>query len=226
MIKKNTNYFVIPLAICVVLFLALYSNSTLDFDKYKYSTEGLDLNFTVSKDIAFLAEDSNEKTLQSINENMFFPHLGKTYIGFKEALGFKESGGNYFTVNTYGYLGKYQFGAETLKMIGIYKPNQFLYNPGLQEKAFLANAERNKWILRKDIKRFVGKRMSGVPITESGILAAAHLAGPGSVKKFLRSYGKNNFEDAFGTSIRNYMKKFSGYDTSLVVADRKAKAVL
>lgn len=224
MIKKKTNYFVIPLAICVVLFLALYSNSSLEFDNY--TTDGSDLHFTVSKDVAHLSDDFNKKSLSTLNENIFFPHLGKTYVGFKEALAFKESGGNYFTVNTHGYLGKYQFGAETLKMIGIYNPNQFLYSPELQEKAFLANAERNKWILRKDIKRFVGKRISGVNITESGILAAAHLAGPGSVKKYLRSYGVHNFEDAFGTSIKNYMKKFSGYDTSLIVADQKAKAVL
>ena len=145
---------------------------------------------------------------------------------FKEALAFKESRGNYFSVNTFGYLGKYQFGAETLKMIGIYSPNQFLQNPELQEKAFLANAERNKWILRKDIKRFTGKTVDGILVTESGILAAAHLAGPGSVKKFLRSYGQNNFADAYGTTVKKYMKKFSGYDTSSIKANRRAKATV
>ena len=60
-------------------------------------------------------------------------------------------------------------------------------------------------------------------ITESGILAAAHLAGPGSVKKYLRSYGKEGFSDAFGTSIRYYMKKFSGYDTSSIKPLKKVK---
>ena len=38
------------------------------------------------------------------------PFLGSSYIGFKEALAFKESQGNYFITNTLGYLGKYQFG--------------------------------------------------------------------------------------------------------------------
>ncbi len=131
---------------------------------------------------------------------------------------------NYFTVNTLGYLGKYQFGKETLKMIGIYSPNQFLKNPELQEKAFFANTKRNKWVLRKDIKRFEGKSIGGVKVTESGILAAAHLAGPGSVKKFLRSYGSSNFSDAYGSSVKYYMKKFSGYDTSIVIPNKKAKA--
>ena len=65
--------------------------------------------------------------------------------------------------------------------------------------------------------------ISGVLITESGILAAAHLAGPGNVKKYLRSYGANDFADGYGTTVTYYMKKFSGYDTSFVKPNRKAK---
>lgn len=209
------NFFV-PFAICFVIALALYPDSKVD--PKQYSTDGLELDYTVNADLA-MVED-----VETASDNIFTLHLGKSFEGFKEALAFKESQGNYFTVNTYGYLGKYQFGAETLKMIGIYNPNQFLYNPELQEKAFLANAERNKWILRRDIKRFVGKHISGVEVTESGILAAAHLAGPGSVKKLLRSYGQNNFADGFGTTVSYYMKRFSGYDTSSVTPNRKAKA--
>ena len=154
------------------------------------------------------------------------PVLGKSYIGFKEALGFKESRGNYKTVNQYGYLGKYQFGKGTLELIGVYNTRSFLESPELQEAAFYANASRNKWILKRDIKRFVGKNINGIVITESGILAAAHLAGPGSVKKYLRSWGATAFSDAFGTTLGYYMKKFGGYDTSFVKPERKAKATL
>jgi hypothetical protein len=159
-----------------------------------------------------------------LNES-FSPYLGKTFVGFKEALAFKESRGDYSSVNTFGYLGKYQFGSETLKLIGIYNPAQFLKNPALQERAFIANASRNKWILRRDIKNFVGKRINGILITESGILAAAHLAGPGSVKEYLRSYGLDNFSDGYGTTVEYYMKRFSGYDTSFVKPDKLAKAI-
>lgn len=80
----------------------------------------------------------------------------------------------------------------------------------------------NKWILRKDIRQFTNKYINGIHITESGILASAHLAGAGNVKKFLRSNGKFQFNDAFGTSIEEYMKKFAGYDVSIIKADRKA----
>lgn len=151
------------------------------------------------------------------------PYVGKNYLGFREALAFKESQGNYFVVNSLGYLGKYQFGKGTLEMLGIYDTQAFLHNPKLQEKAFEANASRNKWILRKDIKRSVGKRINGVLITESGILAAAHLAGPGSVKKYLRSGGSEGFSDAYGTTVRHYMKKFAGYDVSSIKANKKAR---
>jgi hypothetical protein len=111
-------------------------------------------------------------------------------------------------------------------MIGVYNTKDFLQNPEAQEKAFMANAERNKWILRKDIDKFVGKTINGVSITESGILAAAHLAGPGNVKKFLRSYGSDGFADAYGTTVQYYMKRFSGYDTTIVKPNRKAKVEL
>ncbi len=218
MIKNSVKNFLLPFSICLVIALALYPDSTLNSDLY--STEGLDLDYNISAELAM-----TEETL-GIKPNMFTPHLGKSFEGFKEALAFKESRGDYFTVNTLGYLGKYQFGAETLKILGIYNPNQFLYNPELQEKAFMANASRNKWVLRKDIARFDGKWIGGVEITESGILAAAHLAGPGSVKKYLRSYGSDNFADAYGTTVKYYMKRFSGYDTSIIEPDKKAKARL
>ena len=220
MLKKIIDYILIPFAICVVLYLALFPKATVDMTKF--STAGLELNYTVSEDMALLSTD--QSAFQPKVYNKYFPYLGKSYIGFKEALAFKESQGNYFTVNDLGYIGKYQFGAETLKSIGVYNPEYFLYTPELQEKAFLANSERNKWILRKDIARFVGKDIHGVTITESGILAAAHLAGAGSVKKFLKSSGGDDFSDAYGTSISSYMKRFSGYDTSFIKANKRAKA--
>lgn len=151
------------------------------------------------------------------------PFLGSRFTGFKEALAFKESQGNYFVVNTYGYLGKYQFGINTLELVGVYSGKEFLSDPQLQEKVFDINLSRNKWILRRDIKRFQGKFIDGIKITESGILAAAHLAGPGNVQRYLRSFGKADVTDGYGSSIANYISKFSGYDTSIVRAIRNPR---
>ncbi len=186
---------------------------TIDFSVY--STEGLDLHYTVPTQ-----EQVNALHLPL---TMPLPYAGKLFIGFKEALAFKESQCDYFVVNKFGYLGKYQFGKSTLDLLGIKNTQAFLKDPLMQEEAFFLNASRNKWVLRKDIKRFSGRNIGGVKVTESGILAAAHLAGPGSVKKFLRSGGAVGFNDAFGTSIRSYMKRFSGYDVSFVAPNRRPK---
>lgn len=148
------------------------------------------------------------------------PITGNSFVGFKEALAFKESQGKYYRVNTFGYLGKYQFGKSTLKRFDIYNTTAFLKDSKLQEDAFAALCSVNKWILIRDIKRSVGRRINGIKVTESGILAAAHLAGAGSVKKYLRSNGTFDFEDGYGTTIDHYMKKFGGYDTSIVEANR------
>lgn len=150
-------------------------------------------------------------------------YLDKAYLGFKEALGFKESGGNYLAVNTLGYLGKYQFGASTLKQMGLHNTDTFIKDPQLQERMFNLNVSRNKWILRREIKTFNGKRVRGNVVTESGIIAAAHLAGAGNVKKYLQSYGKEDVADAYGSNIAYYLRKFAGFDLSGVRPKRKPR---
>lgn len=211
MIKRIIGLFVI-LTIGGVILVGFTPNKKVDLSFY--TTEGLDLYY--------IAPNFNEIE-DGLDDIMIYPELGNSYVGFKEALAFKESRGDYGVVNQFGYMGKYQFGIGTLELIGIKDKKEFLNSPKLQEKAFYANLSRNKWILRRDLKWFTGKRMNGVDVTESGVLAAAHLAGPGAVKKYLRSGGVYGFSDAFGTTIRYYMKRFSGFDTSFVIANKKAK---
>ncbi|WP_159801560.1 peptidoglycan-binding protein LysM [Flavobacterium sp. MK4S-17] len=175
-----------------------------------------------------LAEDEIiNSTVPTIDEtakvNLVLPFTGKSFIGFKQAIAIKESQGLYKLVNPYGYMGKYQFGKTTLRAIGIYDTKEFLNNPRLQEKAFKALLSKNKWELRREIEQFDGKTIKGIKITESGLLAAAHLAGANSVKKFLHSNGNRGFRDGFGTSLKSYIKKFGGYDTSNIIANPQPK---
>lgn len=212
--KKIAKFSILPLAAGSIFF----SFSTKDAAKLNwenYSTSDLNLDYTV--------DDVEEELDTELKLSRISPFLGESYVGFKEALAFKESQGDYKTINEFGYLGKYQFGKGTLKLVGVYDTIEFLNSPALQEAAFYANASRNKWILQRDIKRFVGKTINGVEVTESGILAAAHLAGPGSVKKYLRSWGAQAFSDAFGTTIKTYMKRFGGYDVSFVKTEKNAR---
>nr|WP_315183567.1 peptidoglycan-binding protein LysM [uncultured Flavobacterium sp.] len=184
--------------------------------------------FTLDTDHWFLIDDSDGKHYlypsqeQNDYTNLNIPFTGNFFIGFKEAIAFKESQGKYKKINSLGYLGKYQFGTETLKTVGVHNSSKFLNSPELQEKAFIALLAKNKWELRDEIEKYEGTILNGIRVTESGILAAAHLGGAGSVKKYFKNNGKRFFRDAYGTSLRTYMKAFGGYDTSFIVADSNA----
>jgi len=154
------------------------------------------------------------------------PFTGRYFIGYKEALAFKESQGKYSKINTFGYLGKYQFGVNTLKELGIHDSMAFLRSPKLQEKAFIALLAKNKWELREEIEKYCGTVVGGVYVTESGILAAAHLGGVGSVKRFFKTNGERHFKDGYGTSIKTFMKKFAGYETGCIKPDSNAKVTM
>lgn len=164
----------------------------------------------------------------------------KTLQQFLNDLGARESGGNYNAFNKYGYAGKYQMGEMALVDCGYYKKvskkynndwsgkftgkdeiysiQDFLNNPIAQEKAQMI-FKKKQWEYLKsvDADKFIGKTINGYEITPSGLLAAAHLKGAGSVIKYLKSNGINNEKDAFGTSVENYLKKFAGYDVSEII---------
>ena len=137
-----------------------------------------------------------------------------SHQAFLDAIGFRESGNRYGIVNRYGYMGKYQFGKKTLKGLGIkVTQDEFLNSPYIQEKAMYALLKQNKRSLRKYIEKYNGKYVHGVLVTESGLLAAAHLGGAGSVKKWFRT-GKVR-KDGNGVKITSYMKQFGGYDLNV-----------
>ena len=133
---------------------------------------------------------------------------------FLEAIGHRESSNNYSVVNEFGYMGKYQFGKATLKGLGIdVTKEEFINDHRLQERAMHMLLSHNRKKLKRYIKKYEGQIIHGVLITESGVLAAAHLAGQGNVRKFL----KNGFvfEDGNGTKMTSYMKQFGGYILNL-----------
>ena len=201
---------------------SIFKNNLVLSIFFVFSTSFISTNTTKTFDSSYIDIEymvSNETTIEIPN----YVFLINDFNGFKELLAFKESTGSYSRLNKFGFMGKYQFNLNTLKMYKIKNSNNFINNPELQERVFLINVQRNKWILRKDIKWFVGTIINEAEITESGILAAAHLSGPGNVKKYLRSNGKDDKNDAFGTSISKYIKYFKNFDLSMVEAVRKPK---
>ena len=133
---------------------------------------------------------------------------------FLNDLGHQESGNRYDIVNRFGYMGRYQFGNSTLRTLKIkVTRDAFLNSPDLQEYAMQQNLLYNKKKLQKYIDKFEGKEYKGILVTESGILAAAHLGGPGSVRKYFRS-GKV-MQDGNGIKITSYLKRFGGYKLNI-----------
>ena len=143
-------------------------------------------------------------------------YITKELPDFLNQMGKRESSNRYDIVNEFGYMGKYQFGRKTLNKIGFkhISNTQFLTNPSIQEDAMLKLLKSNKHTLRRQIQKYVNTHRHGVYITESGLLAAAHLAGAGNVKKFLRT-GKDK-QDGLGTPLTEYLTKFGGYNLALL----------
>jgi hypothetical protein len=208
--RKDIFYFGVAIAFIVII--------SSGFSVFKAeSVAGFHIDDSEVFEYRVPSKDESERL------NFSIPFTGNSFIGFTQALGVKESACIYNLVNPYGYMGKYQFGRSTLRHLGVFNFKKFLDNPSLQENAFYALLCVNKWELRKEIKNYSGRVINGIKITESGLLAAAHLAGASSVKAYLRSNGKNGFKDGFGTSLSSYIKRFNGYDTSNVMSNRFAK---
>jgi len=149
-----------------------------------------------------------------IEEEVIPVYIKSDYELFLDAVGHQESGNRYNVVNRYGYMGKYQFGKSTLKTLKIKVTRQeFLNDTFLQEYAMHKHLLYNKKRLDKYINKYEGQIVNDILVTESGLLAAAHLCGAGSVKKWFRT-GKIA-EDGNGVTITSYMKRFGGYDLSL-----------
>lgn len=161
----------------------------------------------------------------------------KTLEEFLNDLGAKESGGNYKAFNKYGYAGKYQMGEAAMIDAGYYKKSSrvynndwsgtftgkdnvhsiqdFLNNPQAQENAQII-FKRRQWSYLKAVgaHKYSGQFINGYKITDSGLLAGAHLKGAGSVIRYLTSSGNICEKDGYGTSVESYIKKFANYDVS------------
>jgi hypothetical protein len=133
---------------------------------------------------------------------------------FMKDLGHRESTGRYYAVSNKGYLGKYQFHINTLNDIGIQtSKKEFLVNETLQDSALVVLLKHNKKILHPHIIKHSGMVVNDVEITESGILAAAHLVGAGSVKRYFNR-GLNK-KDGNGVRLTDYLTQFSGYELEI-----------
>lgn len=155
------------------------------------------------------------RTLTELNDEKYHEAELSRFIN---DLGFRESRNNWLSINQIGCFGEWQFHESTLKFLGYRKITlrKFREDPNifpreLQLKALKALIKVNLSLLN-DYEHFIGDSIHGIRITKSGMIAASHLGGAGSLQKFLDSRGIVNRKDILGTSISDYLKSFSYYD--------------
>lgn len=139
------------------------------------------------------------------------------YTQFIEAIGWRESGKQYDNDKNMPYWGYYQIGPavrQSLKVKISWK--QFKVDSIYQDYLMYQNLKYNEKLIKQPFfDYFVGRKIKGIVITYSGILAGAHLAGSGGVRRFLSSNGKYDPSDLFGTRLSDYVNEFGGYKFNL-----------
>lgn len=197
---------VIILLILSVAFATFTSTSTLPVEMLEENMEYDLERFKVK------VETEKFHKLNSLGLENFLNHLA-----------YKESSNNPNVVNTLGYIGKYQFGRAALKEIGYgsLRVSEFRKNPSIfpeeaQDEAIIMLLKINRKRLESTIEKYEGKYIAGIKITEAGLLAAAHLAGASGVKRFLRTNGRYNPSDSYGTRLSDYLLEFSKHEFTLL----------
>lgn len=174
---------------------------------------------------AGVSNPAGEKEIRNQPEtNQTIGPLNKEQLqAYYTQIGKSESGGKYDTVNSLGFVGKYQFGYQALIDGGYVKSNVtsnaqlnnpnswtgkdgvdskdgWLDNNVVQEKAMEEYTNRNYNALVKN-----GTVTNDTPPEDvGGLLATAHLLGPTGAKKWRSGQGG---QDAFGTTGETYFQK-------------------
>ena len=150
------------------------------------------------------------------------------YDDFLSTLAMRESSNNY-AAESGQYLGKYQMGILALKDAGFLDSNSnwtalaarfnitdketFLSSRNGQECAIRAY-HRKVWTYLKtyEAENLLGRTYYNIVVTESGLLAAAHLVGAGAIINAINT--NTDVRDGNGTPAYEYMDLLKNYDIS------------
>jgi integrating conjugative element protein (TIGR03758 family) len=158
-----------------------------------------------------------------------------TYDDYLVALRAFESGNKPGIVNGSGHVGWYQMSEDAMIDAGYYKRDgtpttndwnrsfftgknginsiaDFLASPAIQTQAITAyNQKQWGYITAMKLDRAIGRTINGILITESGLLAGAHLVGIGGLQQFINSNGAIVPRDGNKTPITKYVSDFGGF---------------
>ena len=94
----------------------------------------------------------------------------------------------------------------------------------IEEKLLKDRDEEKRKIIRSYYKKYSVTKIKELPNNLQLQINEKMLNINYEFDKIIRSYGVEDFEDGYGTTVQYYMKKFSGYDTSFLKPNKKAKA--
>lgn len=156
-------------------------------------------------------------TIKKVSAETELRYHDAEFTRFINDLGYRESGNNWLCVNHIGCFGEWQFAESTLRFLGFRKVTLKKFRSDPSEFTREAQIGALKALIRvnmcylKDYERYLGTTVKGIKVTKSGLIAASHLGGAGSVKIFLNSGGRIDKKDSLGTAVSDYMRKFSTY---------------
>lgn len=161
-----------------------------------------------------LSERVQKENIESIIKRIEYK---QQFALFVADLGHRESDNNWQAINQIDCIGKWQFAPGTLKSLGYghITAQEFRHNPDIFPEALqyqvLCELLKSNLIALKDYMSYIGVTIGGVEVTKSGLLAACHLGGAGSIKLYLLTMGRTNRADINNTSIKTYLKDFANY---------------
>jgi hypothetical protein len=134
---------------------------------------------------------------------------------FLDDLSYIESRGNY-SISRGEYWGRYQLSSICRQDINCTIDKQtFLSDSTIQDEVMVTWLLRLKQILDDEIQEYDNTWVGNYYVTESGLLAMAHLVGPENVKKFLINKGQWIPRDGNRKAGTDYLQQYGKYNLQL-----------
>ena len=128
------------------------------------------------------------------------------------------------------FAGRYQFGdarlADYNAVAGTNYTAKDMLNMPEAEQEKIADwhfKDISQYIKSEGLDKFIGTEINGVTLTESSLVAVAHLGGKSGLKQFLITDGKYNEKDSNGTSLTDYARTHAmagGLEETSTAGDR------
>lgn len=145
---------------------------------------------------------------------------GSTNSSWAEDIGLvrSESGGNWNALNSEGYGGRLQFGADRLAdaaaagLVPAGTTGADFSRMSKEQQTAVENwhfGDIDRQASRLGLDQYYGQNIGGVDINRDTIRSMAHLGGIGGVQRFIKSGGSYDPADSNGTRLSDYGTRFN-----------------